>query len=170
VSFVPPSFSAGCGGIDLFGGSFSFINMNQFVDLMRAVASNAAGYAFQLAINAMCPDCGNVMSDLQKEVQQLNQMFSNSCQLAQGLVNDAASVLPDKVQSDMKMSTISFSKGEPANRLRQPVGGRGPGRVQRHVGLSTRLPIASFKFEYPIDFIGNLVIGRAVTASGEGFR
>ncbi len=55
---VPPSFSAGCGGIDLFGGSFSFINMNQFVDLMRAVASNAAGYAFQLAINAMCPDCG----------------------------------------------------------------------------------------------------------------
>ena len=111
VSFVPPSFSAGCGGIDLFGGSFSFINMNQFVDLMRAVASNAAGYAFQLAINAMCPDCGNVMSDLQKKVRQLNQMFSNSCQLAQGLVNDAASVLPDKVQSDMKMSTISFSKG-----------------------------------------------------------
>ena len=111
VSFVPPSFSAGCGGIDLFGGSFSFINMSQFVNLMRAVASNAAGYAFQLAINAMCPDCGNVMSDLQKKVQQLNQMFSNSCQLAQGLVNDAASVLPDKVQSDMKMSTISFSKG-----------------------------------------------------------
>jgi hypothetical protein len=67
VSFVPPSFSAGCGGIDLFGGSFSFINMNPFVNLMRAVDSNAAGYAFQLAINAMCPDCGNVMSDLQKE-------------------------------------------------------------------------------------------------------
>lgn len=86
-----------------------FHNMNQFVDLMRAVASNAAGYAFQLAIYAMCPDCGNVMSDLQKKVQQLNQMFFNSCQLAQGLVNDAASVLPDKVQSDMKMSTISPS-------------------------------------------------------------
>ncbi len=111
VSFVPPSFSAGCGGIDLFSGSFSFINMNQFVDLMRAVAANAAGYAFQLAINAMCPDCGNIMSDLQKKVQQLNQLFSNSCQMAQGLVNDAASLLPGKVQNDMKMSTISFSKG-----------------------------------------------------------
>src|SRR5574337_1610945 len=78
VSFVPPSFSAGCGGIDLFSGSFSFINMNQFVDLMRAVAANAAGYAFQMA---------------------------------QGLVNDAASLLPGKVQNDMKMSTISFSQG-----------------------------------------------------------
>ena len=42
VSFIPPSFSAGCGGIDLFGGSFSFINMNQFVDLMRAVPGNGA--------------------------------------------------------------------------------------------------------------------------------
>lgn len=111
VSFVPPSFSAGCGGIDLFGGSFSFINMNQFIDLMRAVAANAAGYAFQLAINAMCPDCGNIMSDLQKKVQQLNQLFSNSCQLAQGLVNDAASLLPAETQATMKKSTVSFSKG-----------------------------------------------------------
>ena len=29
--------------------------MNSFVDLLRAVAANAGGYAFQLAINAMCP-------------------------------------------------------------------------------------------------------------------
>jgi len=50
VSFVPPSFSAGCGGIDLFAGSFSFINFNQFVQLLRNVAANASGYAFQLAV------------------------------------------------------------------------------------------------------------------------
>ena len=55
VSFVPPSFSAGCGGIDLFAGSFSFINFNQFVQLLRNVAGNASGYAFQLAVGAMCP-------------------------------------------------------------------------------------------------------------------
>jgi conjugative transfer pilus assembly protein TraH len=109
VSFVPPSFSAGCGGIDLYGGSFSFINLNQFVTLMRSIAANAAGYAFQLAINAMCPDCGNIMSDLQKKVQQLNQMFSNSCQLAQGLVNDVVGAFD--TQNKTRMSNISFSKG-----------------------------------------------------------
>ena len=109
VSFVPPSFSAGCGGIDLYGGSFSFINLNQFVTLMRSVAANAAGYAFQLAINAMCPDCGNIMSDLQKKVQQLNQMFSNSCQLAQGMVNDVVGAFD--TQNKTRMSSISFSKG-----------------------------------------------------------
>lgn len=111
VSLIPPSFSAGCGGIDLFGGSFSFINLNQFVDLLRAVAANAGGYAFQLAINAMCPDCGNIMTDLQKKVQQLNQLFSNSCQMAQGLVNDATSILPMEVQSNMRKSQASFTTG-----------------------------------------------------------
>lgn len=111
VSFVPPSFSAGCGGIDLFSGSFSFINADQFVEMMRAVGANAAGYAFQLAINAMCPDCGDIMTDLQKKMQALNQLFSNSCQLAQGIVNDAASLLPNDVQSRMKMSEASFSSG-----------------------------------------------------------
>jgi conjugative transfer pilus assembly protein TraH len=31
ASIAPPSFTAGCGGIDLFAGSFSFINKEQFV-------------------------------------------------------------------------------------------------------------------------------------------
>jgi hypothetical protein len=43
--FVPPSFDAGCGGIDLFAGSFSFLSAEQFQNLLRAIAANAAGYA-----------------------------------------------------------------------------------------------------------------------------
>lgn len=111
VSFMPPSFSAGCGGIDLFGGSFSFINKDQFITLMRSVAANATGYAFQLAIDSMCNQCGVLMSGLQKRIQDLNQMFSNSCQLAQGIVNDATSLLPASATEKMQKSEISFSKG-----------------------------------------------------------
>lgn len=51
VSFTPPSWKAGCGGVDMFGGSFSFINAEQLVTMMRAVAANAKGYAFQLALD-----------------------------------------------------------------------------------------------------------------------
>ena len=47
VNLQTPSWKAGCGGIDLFGGSFSFINADQFVQLLRTVAANAKGYAFQ---------------------------------------------------------------------------------------------------------------------------
>lgn len=35
--FVPPSYSAGCGGIDLFAGSFSFISAEQFQNLLRSM-------------------------------------------------------------------------------------------------------------------------------------
>ena len=109
ISVVPPSFGGGCGGIDLYGGSFSFINSDQFVTMMRSIAGNAGGYAFQLAINAMCPDCGSVMTDLQRKVQQFNQLFSNSCQLAQGLVNDGMSAID--TQNKSRMSTLSLSQG-----------------------------------------------------------
>lgn len=109
ITLVPPSFGGGCGGIDLYGGSFSFINSDQFVTLMRSIAGNAGGYAFQLAINAMCPDCGSVMTDLQRKVQQFNQLFSSSCQLAQGLVNDGVAAFD--TQNKSKMSTLSLSRG-----------------------------------------------------------
>ncbi len=109
ISLVPPSFGAGCGGIDLYGGSFSFINQSQFTTLMRSIAGNASGYAFQLAINAMCPDCGSVMTDLQRKIQQFNQQFSNSCQLAQGVVNDTVRAFDAQNQS--RMSNASVSQG-----------------------------------------------------------
>lgn len=96
VSFQPPSFNAGCGGIDMFGGSFSFINKEQFVQLARSIASNAASYAFYLALDAMSPSVRSIIETIQKKIQELNQFFGNSCQLAQGIVNDTAEALDIK--------------------------------------------------------------------------
>ncbi|WP_445013844.1 conjugal transfer protein TraH [Vibrio cholerae] len=93
VSFAPPSWKAGCGGVDLFGGSLSFVNADQIVQLMRAVAANAKGYAFQLALDNVFPDGAKWIENFQKKVQELNQHLSNSCQLAQGLVTNPASSL-----------------------------------------------------------------------------
>lgn len=87
VTFVPPSFAAGCGGIDLFGGSLSFVNKDQLVQVFRAVAANAAGYAFQLALDNLFPDGAKWIEAMQKKIQQLNDLLSNSCEMAQGLVD-----------------------------------------------------------------------------------
>ena len=38
-----PSFRAGCGGIDAFAGSFSFIDSDQLVAFARGIAQNATG-------------------------------------------------------------------------------------------------------------------------------
>lgn len=90
VNLQIPSVKAGCGGIDIFGGSFSFINADQFVQLLRSVASNAKGYAFNIALDIACSDCMAWINALQAKIQRLNEQFGNSCQLAQGLVTDVA--------------------------------------------------------------------------------
>jgi len=106
---VPPSFSAGCGGIDLFAGSFSFVSAEQFQSLLRAVAANAAGYAFEVALGAMCKECLETMETLQKKIQALNQGFANSCQLARGLVNDVADAFDMKHKDNT--SLLGMVKG-----------------------------------------------------------
>lgn len=74
TSMTPPSWNAGCGGIDLFMGGFSFINKEQFVALLRHIGSNALGYGFKLAIQNLCPTCDNVMQALQATAQQINRL------------------------------------------------------------------------------------------------
>ncbi|WP_204340055.1 conjugal transfer protein TraH, partial [Rhizobium leguminosarum] len=53
VQFAPPRIDAGCGGIDIFFGSFSFINGAQFEQLLRSIAANATGFAVKAAIKLM---------------------------------------------------------------------------------------------------------------------
>lgn len=111
VSLRMPSARGGCGGIDVFGGSFSFVNSDQIVQLLRSVASNARGYAFQLAMDNMCPDCSKWMNELQTKVQALNDQLSNSCQLAQGIINDSANLLPFKVKEQTNASITKSLDG-----------------------------------------------------------
>ena len=47
VAFDPPRLAAGCGGIDMYGGSFTFINSSQLAALFRQIAANAAGRIIQ---------------------------------------------------------------------------------------------------------------------------
>lgn len=109
INFTPPSFTAGCGGIDLFGGSFSMINKEQFIALLRSVAQNASGYAFHLALKNICEQCSTIMSQLQRVIQEMNQFTGNSCQLAKGVVNGGIAALE---LSDVKgMQTTSIGSG-----------------------------------------------------------
>lgn len=81
-----PNARAGCGGIDLFTGSFSFVNSGEIVALMKAVANNAAGFAFKIAIDTICPECGHVLESMRQAAQLMNNFNINSCEAAQGLV------------------------------------------------------------------------------------
>ena len=81
-----PRARAGCGGIDIFAGSFSFINASEMVALLKAVANNAVGFAFSLAIDTVCPECSKIMQEFAQKAQLMNNLSINSCEMAQGLV------------------------------------------------------------------------------------
>ncbi|MEO6716414.1 MAG: conjugal transfer protein TraH [Novosphingobium sp.] len=81
-----PSAKAGCGGIDIFAGSFSFINAGEVVALLKAIANNAVGFAFSLAIDTVCPECSKIMQEFAQKAQLMNNLSINSCEAAQGLV------------------------------------------------------------------------------------
>ncbi len=86
VNIQLPKASGGCGGIDLFGGSFSFINTDEIVATLKATANNAIGFAFQLAIDSISAQIGGVMKDMSHKIQQMNEFNMSSCQFAQQAV------------------------------------------------------------------------------------
>jgi len=84
-----PSIKAGCGGIDIFGGSFSFINGEQIEALFRAILQDAAGYAFMLALEEISPIIAGNVKSLQDMINKVNGQTINSCEAAKTLVNSA---------------------------------------------------------------------------------
>jgi conjugative transfer pilus assembly protein TraH len=89
ISITPPGIRAGCGGIDVYTGAFSHINTDQFVALLKAIPSNAVGFAFQLALATLTPEIKTTMDQLQSIIDRVNNTNLNSCDMAQGLVGGA---------------------------------------------------------------------------------
>ncbi|QMI49760.1 conjugal transfer protein TraH [Burkholderia sp. MBR-1] len=89
MSFDPPHFDAGCGGIDMFLGSFSFMNGEQFKAMVRMIIQNAAGYLVHLAISAICNPCESIMAKLEKIMQELNSAQMNTCRISKMMVSTA---------------------------------------------------------------------------------
>ncbi|EOZ4603688.1 conjugal transfer protein TraH [Acinetobacter baumannii] len=112
AAITPPSANAGCGGIDLYMGGFSFVNKEQFVAMLKNIGSNALGYGFKLALQNLCPTCDNVLQALQSASQQINRMNIDSCEAAKGIVNAATSTvaLRGREQSSMNFGTSVHDK------------------------------------------------------------
>lgn len=109
IKFRPPSFSAGCGGIDFFAGSFSIINKDQIVQTMRGIAQGAATYAFGIAVKSLCPSCADEMKNIQEKLEKFNDMTMSSCESMAGWMDDETAswqkknhALDDVVSSPLK--------------------------------------------------------------------
>jgi len=97
---VPPSVRSGCGGIDIAFGSFSYLKPEYFVEFAKQVIAQAPGFAFDIALETMCPQCSSVMKKLTALANQINSMSLDSCQLLSNLSNKVkAEVLNSKIST-----------------------------------------------------------------------
>jgi len=95
VSFDPPRISAGCGGVDLYGGNFSFISGDEIIKTFRQVAANATALAFKAAIKLISPSLDALMTEFQTLLQSINNLSKNTCSLAHLIVDPAAKAIED---------------------------------------------------------------------------
>ncbi|MDR1424968.1 MAG: conjugal transfer protein TraH [Azoarcus sp.] len=85
-----PSIKAGCGGIDVFGGSFSHISAEEFKNMLRNITAALPGIAFQLALEAVSPLLGGLTKWAKGLETWINNARINSCETAKAIVSTAA--------------------------------------------------------------------------------
>ena len=104
LRFSPPSMKAGCNGIDIFAGSFGMVSGDELVQVARGAAQGASLYFFNLAMSSVCSSCKEVMDNISKKIEQLNQWGRNSCE-------NAIKFADDTVDASAKIQSWSSSAG-----------------------------------------------------------
>lgn len=127
ISMQLPSLNAGCGGIDAYLGSFSMISGEEIQRFVKQIMSNAAGYAFDLALQTMVPELKQAKDFLQKLASDVNSMNMSSCQAAQGIIGGlwpVTQVSQQKICQDIAGETNMFSDWA-SSRQGCTIGGKG---------------------------------------------
>lgn len=89
-----PQISAGCGGIDVHTGGFSFISGDEIEDFMKAVMQNAKGFAMSLAIKLVDSQIDASLSENLQRAREIMSTTTSSCEAATALVGTLASHIP----------------------------------------------------------------------------
>lgn len=107
MSFDPPSFNAGCGGIDLFGGGFGYINSENLEILLKNIGSSSASYLMMLTIKSISPQVSDLLENLEAMSRFMNSQNINSCQMGASI---AAGLFP-KNQASQALACQSRKMG-----------------------------------------------------------
>ena len=110
ASLQLPSASGGCGGIDLYGGAFSYINGDQLKDLFRNIVQNAKGYAFKLAVDTISSQISEQLEVMDFKLQDMTDLMVDSCAAAEMLVDNAAVRIEAAARTECKVKSVKSNK------------------------------------------------------------
>lgn len=105
MSVQPPKLSSGCGGIDFYGGSLSFLKPDMLVKKLQNVMQNSAGLAFQLALDTISPKIATYTGMMEDISNKLNSLSMDDCTAAKGLVSGVRSASED-IAEGIRMGEI----------------------------------------------------------------
>lgn len=86
ISIAPPRLSVGCGGIDAFLGSMSFVNFEYLVQKLQTIMQNAPVIAFEMALGVLSEQMKNTLNQVEEFLNSLNNIQINECQASKALV------------------------------------------------------------------------------------
>ncbi|MCP4156547.1 MAG: hypothetical protein GY757_53025 [bacterium] len=128
VSVAPPKFDQGCGGTDLFLGSFSFLQFERLVEKFKNIMSAGLGtFAFDIALNVLCEPCVKEIKSLEAIIDRLNALQLDDCKASQTLTavlksgtkgdgaaatESATEFLQDTGMEDLYYSVVENGKGK----------------------------------------------------------
>jgi len=146
VSITPPKFRAGCGGIDVFMGGFSFLNADYLVQKLQNMINAAPAVAFDMALNTLCSQCSKTIKSMEAISSRLNQLQFDDCKATKAgvsvLLNDAFSE-NKALKAEKSVDTTDFLNSTGATDMWQKVkeywnsaANKSPGGVMASAGAS----------------------------------
>jgi conjugative transfer pilus assembly protein TraH len=81
-----PRMKMGCGGIDLFMGGMSFMNVNYLVQKLQSIMTAAPAAAFDIALKTLAPQVAATLKELEAIADRLNQLQLNDCTASKAMV------------------------------------------------------------------------------------
>ena len=122
-SYSLPSVKAGCGGADIFLGSFSHISSDKFKQMLEGVAQAYVALTFKAALKSINPLIESVIGDLQKSLESFSQYGGNVCAMAQAAVDATSAATGLTAESTCVTAAMEiYGEGAAAARLRCKAG------------------------------------------------
>lgn len=86
ITMSAPRMKGGCGGVDMFLGGMSFMDVDMLVDKFEQMIQNGEVIAFQMAIKALSEKLGVTTESIQNVMDMLNGLQLDSCAMAKSAI------------------------------------------------------------------------------------
>jgi len=92
ATFKAPNYRiSGCGAIDMFGGSMSFMSAGQLITTLQTIGSSGIpSFAFMLAMRTISSQITDTLQEVFKVMREVNNLSLDTCKAAATAVNSIA--------------------------------------------------------------------------------